>query len=88
MRRDDQVLSLKSRGFPSALAIKDSLIGLWTPCRCYQLARRRGKKEERRKSRETSSSLKAFFFSFLEKVLINVGTQHRHAEERRSAKDD
>lgn len=44
MRRDDQVLSLKSRGFPSALAIKDSLIGLWTPCRCYQLARRRGKK--------------------------------------------
>lgn len=74
MRRDDQVLSLKSRGFPSALAIKDSLIGLWTPCRCYQLARRREKKEERRKSRETS--LKAFFFSFLEKVLINVGAQH------------
>lgn len=45
MRRDDQVLSLLSlKGFPLFSCIKDSLIGLRTPCRCYQLAKYKKKK--------------------------------------------
>lgn len=45
MRRDDQVLSLFSlKGFPLFSCIKDSLIGLRTPCRCYQLAKKKKKK--------------------------------------------
>lgn len=47
MRRDDQVLSLFSlKGFPLFSCIKDSLIGLRTPCRCYQLAKYKKKKGE------------------------------------------
>lgn len=47
MRRDDQVLSLCSlKGFPLFSCIKDSLIGLRTPCRCYQLAKYKKKKGE------------------------------------------
>ena len=42
MRRDDQVLSLLSlKGFPLFSCIKDSLIGLRTPRRCYQLVKKK-----------------------------------------------